>query len=309
MSHKSYALHHNEVHMKSNILIFLMAFISFNAFAGVDEFPENRNYTSADKGFAKYAAPSMKGSRKIVLTFDDGPSPTETPRLLDILAKYKAKATFFMLGESITSQTLPIVERMLREGHLIAAHSWDHDNSMSQSQDAFKQSLKKTIFTLDSALKSANRTQNETYFRFPYGAYGQHSGYHHLNAMREVSTQLFGDNCINFAFWSIDTTDWLGSMTPADILQNVVANMDGGKAITHKAVKGPNGKVTYVKEHYTISNPVGGGVILMHDIHTRSVDAVEPILQWAEKNKVEVVALNTVKEYAYGDKVCKLKVQ
>ncbi len=276
---------------------------------GVYEFPEERSYDAKDMGFSKYAAPSLKHTRRLALTFDDGPSAVETPRLLDILAKYGVKATFFMLGSKITAKTLPIVERMLREGHLVAAHSWDHENSNAQSESEFRLSLKRTLLVLQSVMASAGVLQNEVYFRFPFGAYGFRHGYHHMNAIRELSNELYGGNCINFVFWNIDTTDWLPGMTPAEILHNVEVNVDGGAGVTHKVIRDASGKIRYTKLSYRISDPDEGGVVLMHDIHTRSVDAVELILQYAEKNHVEIVPLNTVKEYEFGNKICGLKTK
>jgi len=61
----------------------------------------------------------------VALTFDDGPHPESTPRLLDILRTYDAKATFFMVGKS--ARRYPeIVKRVDAEGHAIGNHSWDH---------------------------------------------------------------------------------------------------------------------------------------------------------------------------------------
>ena len=59
------------------------------------------------------------------LTFDDGPHPEYTPRLLDILKRYQARATFFMVGEA--AQKYPeLVRQVAHEGHAIGNHSWDH---------------------------------------------------------------------------------------------------------------------------------------------------------------------------------------
>jgi peptidoglycan/xylan/chitin deacetylase (PgdA/CDA1 family) len=59
------------------------------------------------------------------LTFDDGPDPEYTPRLLDVLRRHQAKATFFMLGAH--AQQLPeLVRQVVAEGHAVANHSWDH---------------------------------------------------------------------------------------------------------------------------------------------------------------------------------------
>lgn len=59
----------------------------------------------------------------IYLTFDDGPNPTTTPDLLDVLASERARATFFLIDRHITEQTAPLVRRMFDEGHAVALHS------------------------------------------------------------------------------------------------------------------------------------------------------------------------------------------
>jgi peptidoglycan/xylan/chitin deacetylase (PgdA/CDA1 family) len=59
------------------------------------------------------------------LTFDDGPHPDYTPRLLDLLRRHGAQATFFMVGES-AARYPEIVRRVAEEGHAIGNHSWDH---------------------------------------------------------------------------------------------------------------------------------------------------------------------------------------
>jgi peptidoglycan-N-acetylglucosamine deacetylase len=61
----------------------------------------------------------------IALTFDDGPDPTFTPPLLDLLRRHRAKGTFFMIGEA-ASRHLDLVRRVAREGHAIGNHTWDH---------------------------------------------------------------------------------------------------------------------------------------------------------------------------------------
>jgi peptidoglycan/xylan/chitin deacetylase (PgdA/CDA1 family) len=67
------------------------------------------------------------GSRpdSIFLTFDDGPDGDNTARVLDLLKARDAKATFFLIANKIRGQE-PLVERMVREGHALGNHSWDH---------------------------------------------------------------------------------------------------------------------------------------------------------------------------------------
>ena len=59
------------------------------------------------------------------LTFDDGPHPTYTPRLLDVLGRFQARATFFMVGEAAHAYAA-LVEQVAHRGHAIGNHSWDH---------------------------------------------------------------------------------------------------------------------------------------------------------------------------------------
>jgi peptidoglycan-N-acetylglucosamine deacetylase len=65
------------------------------------------------------------GSRCVALTFDDGPTPVRTPRLLDILREKNVRATFFVVGKRV-EESPEIVRRAQAEGHLIATHTWSH---------------------------------------------------------------------------------------------------------------------------------------------------------------------------------------
>jgi chitooligosaccharide deacetylase len=59
----------------------------------------------------------------VYLTFDDGPNPSTTPQLLDVLSREGVAATFFLIDEHITGETAPIVRRIVAEGHAIGLHS------------------------------------------------------------------------------------------------------------------------------------------------------------------------------------------
>ena len=62
----------------------------------------------------------------VALTFDDGPTPSLTPRLLDLLARHGVKATFFVVGKQVEAHP-DLVQRILSDGHTIGNHSWSHD--------------------------------------------------------------------------------------------------------------------------------------------------------------------------------------
>jgi peptidoglycan/xylan/chitin deacetylase (PgdA/CDA1 family) len=301
------------VSMKLNVLLFTVAIVMLPVqnFAHAQivnkQFPEEglTYQQGKDTGFDQYKTKSLFGTKKIVLTFDDGPDAVETPRLLAILKKYNVKATFFMLSERFNAKTMPIIKQVISEGHTIASHHHDHENNNSKTEAQYRDGLRESILKVAKVLEEVDAPNREIYYRFPYGAYGSKSlSYHHFNIMKEVSQELFGDNCINFAFWDIDSLDWLKPMDEKDIISNIMANIEGGTA--YNMVKGRwSGKSK--KEKYTISRPMGGGVVLMHDIHARSVDTVETLLKAFKQKGVEVVPLNEVSEYSYKGKECRLK--
>lgn len=295
--------------MKISILLLSML-VSFNSYSqtiGDKQFPDdNRVYRpGVDTGFDQYKTSSLFGTKKVVLTFDDGPDAVQTPKLLEILKRYNVKATFFMLSEKFNDKTLPLIKQVVQEGHTIASHHHDHENNNSKPEGLYREGLTDSIVKVASVLESVDAPNREIYYRFPYGAYGSKTlSYHHMNAMKDVSNQLFGDNCINFVFWDIDSLDWLAGMDPSDVISNIMANIIGGTA--YNMVKSRwTGKLK--KERYTISRPIGGGVILMHDIHAKSVGLVEDLLKKFKQNGIEVVPLNEVSEYSYKGKECRLK--
>jgi peptidoglycan/xylan/chitin deacetylase (PgdA/CDA1 family) len=66
-----------------------------------------------------------RGGRQVALTFDDGPDPIVTPQVLDLLAQYQARASFFVIGRALAEQP-ELARRMVAEGHVVANHSWQH---------------------------------------------------------------------------------------------------------------------------------------------------------------------------------------
>ena len=76
----------------------------------------------------------------VYLTFDDGPDPSKTPRVLDILARHNARATFFVQGRSAESHP-EIIDRIVAEGHTVGNHSWGHERLDSLSRQEFDESV------------------------------------------------------------------------------------------------------------------------------------------------------------------------
>ena len=100
----------------------------------------------------------IKTSRKeLFLTFDDGPDPEVTEWVLDELKKYNAKATFFCVGKNVKTNP-KIFERILKEGHTVGNHTYDHLNG-------WKTDLSKYI----TNIKKCGNLFGTKYFRPPYG--------------------------------------------------------------------------------------------------------------------------------------------
>ena len=81
------------------------------------------------------------------LTFDDGPHPVYTPQILDLLAEYDARATFFVVGAMV--ETYPqLIQRIVREGHTLANHTWNHDVLAGLTQEEFNETVTRAQIAL-----------------------------------------------------------------------------------------------------------------------------------------------------------------
>ena len=100
--------------------------------------------------------------KQIVMTFDDGPDERYTPRILNILSKYKVPAVFFMTGVN-AEENLPLVERVYKEGHEIGNHTFLHPNLEITSDDRLKLELRSTGYIIESITG-----HNTILFRPPY---------------------------------------------------------------------------------------------------------------------------------------------
>lgn len=101
--------------------------------------------------------------KTICLTFDDGPHPDYTPQILDLLAEYKIKATFFILGSKIRNYR-EIVERIIREGHQVGNHGYSHRNLIFKKKGFILTEINKT----DELLRECG-AEGDIVFRPPYG--------------------------------------------------------------------------------------------------------------------------------------------
>ena len=188
----------------------------------------------------KYKVYIKKRSRKAVaLTFDDGPNPNTTPVALELLKKYNAKGTFFMVGKAVAGNE-EIIKQVVAEGHQIGNHSWSHPLLTKISLEQAKSQINDTT----EALKKASG-QDVHIMRPPYGG---------INATIQAAVDQ------SFILWDVDTLDWKNRNT-ASIMKEV-----------RKA------------------RP--GSIILMHDIHQTSIDALPSVLQYLTEQGFELVTID-----------------
>ena len=162
----------------------------------------------------------------IAMTFDDGPSAENTPRLLDILKQRNIKATFFLIGENVV-QNPEIVKRMLAEGHEIGNHTWDHPQLSKLSDDRVTSEITRTSDAIREACGYTPKI-----IRPPYGAI--------TKRQRDWIGEKFGLSTI---LWSVDPLDW---------------KRPGSSVVSRRILAG--------------AEP--GAIILSHDIHKPTVDAM-----------------------------------
>jgi peptidoglycan/xylan/chitin deacetylase (PgdA/CDA1 family) len=127
---------------------------------------------------------------ELALTFDDGPNPMWTPRLLDLLGRNGVKATFFMVG-SYAQNEHGLVRRIADEGHLLGNHSWGHPNLAHAGSLRIHEELRRTSDMLEQITGQPVR-----FFRPPFGA--------RRPAVLKVARQLG----LTPVTWNAMTTDW-----------------------------------------------------------------------------------------------------
>ena len=112
---------------------------------------------------------ALEGPDKILyLTFDDGPHPVCTAKLLDLLHQYNVKATFFVVGK-FAEENPGLVVRMKEEGHVIGLHSYAHRSAMIQWAGSVKSDMDRCIRVLQD-LGTVSYTHLDVYKRQPYSS-------------------------------------------------------------------------------------------------------------------------------------------
>lgn len=185
------------------------------------------------------------GNNVIYLTFDDGPGPY-TAELLDLLDSYDVKATFFVMNNGYYD----VMRRIVEEGHSIAIHTMSHNyRKIYASEEAFFDDL----YGMQKLIEE--KTGVKTWLmRFPGGSSNAVSRFN--EGIMTRLTAAVEDAGFHYFDWNVDSDDAGNARKAETVYRNVVTGVAG--------------------------KPVS--VVLQHDIHRYSVDAVEDILVWGFEN-------------------------
>lgn len=174
--------------------------------------PYNKIKTAPMSHHVKATERDPTGKMLVALTFDDGPSPENTPRLLDILTEKDVSATFFMLG-FMARDNPGIVQRVARERHDVASHTMYHQNLVNLSPAAAEADINEANATFNAILGHGS-----AYTRPPYG---------NINGVvaNSIKTPM--------VLWSVDTEDWRNKDPNAIIATTMSEVHDGAIILMH----------------------------------------------------------------------------
>ena len=127
----------------------------------------------------------------VALTFDDGPSAANTPRVLDILRNHGAHGTFFVVGESVNHNS-GILSRAVSEGNEIGVHTWSHIKMTGSSAERINSEVSRSIDAISAATGQA-----PLLIRPPYGATNS-----------SIVNSMFENYGLTSVLWDVDTRDW-----------------------------------------------------------------------------------------------------
>ena len=203
------------------------------------------------QNYTKVAANYTCGKAGVIyLTFDDGPNPTYTPQILDVLKKYNVKATFFVMGQKINANQ-SLIKREVNEGHAIGIHTWSHEYSqVYKSSDAFWDEVYRT----QNAIKNVSGVDTKL-LRFPGGVSNTVSRHYSSGIMTRLANEVISKGYSYFD-WNISSGDAGGTTDPSVEYRNVVNSLSKSR----------------------------GNVVLMHDIKGHTARAIEDIVKYGINN-------------------------
>ncbi len=151
--------------------------------------------------------------KELYLTFDDGPIPEVTPWVLDQLAEYRAKATFFCVGDNIEKHP-DVFQEVVRQGHALGNHTYHHLNGWASDNLAYFHNVRHCATQVNSVL-----------FRPPYGR------------LKPKQAQFLSRN-YRIVMWDVLSGDFDQQLTPEQCLANVLNHAGAGSIVVfHDSTK------------------------------------------------------------------------
>ena len=181
--------------------------------------------------------------KMIALTFDDGPSKY-TDKIIDLLNKYDASGTFFILGNKVEMYKETLI-KMVEQGSEIGNHSYNHKWLIKLNKNDFINQVNQTQSILKSTIG-----YTPTLLRPTYGS---------------VNDEIKNNTTLDIVLWNIDTLDWK-LKNYKDIANRVIGKVDDGD------------------------------IVLMHDIHEKTLKALEIILPKLKEEKYQFVTVSELKK-------------
>ena len=149
--------------------------------------------------------------KEVFLSFDDGPHERATPFVLEQLARYQAKASFFCIGKNVV-QHPDLYRRLLEEGHAVGNHTFHHLNGWKTPDETYLADIRRAAEVIDSNL-----------FRPPYGRIRRRQARQVAEAMKTTKGRV--------VMWDVLSADFDQSITPQRCLDNVVRNVRPGSIV------------------------------------------------------------------------------
>lgn len=169
--------------------------------------------TFVQRIFSKYTFSIPTTEKVLYLTFDDGPIPEVTPWVLEQLAAYSAKATFFVIGKNV-EENPTIFQQVIKEGHSIGNHTFNHFNGWKTDNQIYFENVEQCAAIVDSTL-----------FRPPYGKLKPSQAKHLRQQYRIV-------------LWDVLSGDFDKNISSKQCLDNVLRQAKNGSIIVfHDSLK------------------------------------------------------------------------
>lgn len=196
----------------SILLTITICFVSPSQISMAIELSQNSVLSKATAD--KIANLSNETEKIAYLTFDDGPNPSVTPKILDILEEEKVKATFFVIGKQVDSYP-EITKRAYEEGHFIANHGYAHNNAtLYKNEQSFINEVKKTDLAIGNAIGIENYCSHV--FRFPNGFISPH-----YKSKKEQAVKLLEDMNYTYIDWNCLNHDSMKKYNQSQLLNNL----------------------------------------------------------------------------------------